>query len=66
MATTKAKVPELPGVLGLSVRQAEEALGLPLGVGYRKIKEGRLRAFKSNGLLKVTPDEIFRFQREET
>ena len=46
--------PAMPAV-GLSVAQAEKLLGLPKRVGYRKIQQGKLRAFRDGqGLLKVT------------
>ncbi len=52
---------------GLSVIQAERLLGLPRRVGYRKIKQGKLRAFRDDqGLVKIAPEEIYRYLREET
>ena len=51
---------------GLSVIQAERLLGLPRRVGYRKIKQGKLCTFRdSQGILKITKAEIYRYIREE-
>lgn len=58
------KMPAMPAT-GLSVAQAEKLLSLPKGVGYKKIKQGKIRAFYSGGLLKVSESEIFRYLREE-
>ena len=56
--------PAMPAI-GLSVAQAEKLLGLPRRVGYRKIQQGKLRAFRdSAGILKVSESEIYRYLSE--
>jgi hypothetical protein len=57
--------PAMPAVR-LSVAQAEKLLVLPRRVGYRRIQQGKLRAFRdSQGILKVSQSEIYRYLSEE-
>ena len=57
--------PSLPQV-GLSVAQASKLIGVSRYRGYELIHKGKLRAFKDEqGLIKVAPEEIHRYLREE-
>lgn len=57
--------PSIPQ-LGLSVVQAAEALKMPKLRAYKNIHKGKLRAFKdTQGMIKIRPEEIDRYLREE-
>ncbi len=62
----KTLAPKVMPIAGISIFQAEQAIGISQNEGYRKIKAGKLRAFKdSQGQFKVTEAEIYRYLREE-
>lgn len=62
---TKTVAPVMP-MAGISIKEAENALGLKPNEGYRKIKRGKLRAFRNKqNQLQVTESEIYRYLREE-
>ncbi len=62
----KTLAPKVMPVAGVTVYEAEQALGLAQNLGYRHIQRGKLRAFTNGqGLLRITEAEIYRYLREE-